>query len=74
MNWLAFFFSLMFFLSWLWTSSLCLGSEYPAVVEFSPCQKLPHKTRRRPDPKLGTIEKGQISLSMLACALACRHS
>ena len=38
--------------------SLFTGNEYPAIVEFSPFQKVPKRKSKKPDSKKGTIEQG----------------
>ena len=37
-----------------------VGTEYPAVVEFSPYQKVPKKLGRKADPRCGTVETGKL--------------
>lgn len=44
---------------------LCLGHEYPAIVEFAPNQKIPKKSRSHKDPKNGTIDEDSDYLKFL---------
>jgi regulator of nonsense transcripts 3 len=41
------------------------GSEYPAIVEFAPFQKLPKSRARKKDKNAGTIENEQHYLNFL---------
>lgn len=48
-------------------TTICVtGSEYPAVVEFAPFQRLPKKrVGRKKDPKMGTLEQDPAYISFL---------
>ena len=46
-------------------SLLCLGHEYPAIVEFAPNQKIPKKSRSHKDAKNGTIDEDSDYLKFL---------
>ena len=39
-------------------SSLSIGNEYTAVVEFAPYQKIPKSKPKKTDSKKGTVEQG----------------
>ena len=41
-----------------------LGGEYPALVEFSPFQKVPKKKTKKVDAKNGIIEQGDQLLTL----------
>ena len=53
--------SIIFSLNFL----LCLGHEYPAIVEFAPNQKIPKKSRSHKDAKNGTIDEDTDYLKFL---------
>ncbi len=36
-----------------------IGSEFAALVEFAPFQKVPKSKIKKNDPKKGTIEQGE---------------